>query len=567
MNKLNYHNDKKNVQKFDWGEMIWLHEPSNFLTERLSAGLIKFHPNKSQCSHVHFGEEQILYVISGKGIHVVNGEKENISEGMLLHCPPYSEHEVINTGLDDLIFLITYTPSKLKEIYNHIPIVSDEHISDILGIEILEEIQRQIGEFFNQSLVIMDTDNSYIMEQINMNKFCNLCKKANLCNEKNNKYDGALKELDKAFVCCNNIITIIIPILVNDKVFGYIKCGHFILNKSADIERNIVDNLSSDLVNAQDLIDAYNDIPLLPKSRLYVLEEELGVVCNFISHLIENNLLEKELTHKNNEILKTRKENIYLEDELKQVNTKLIKSKVSSNFENYGFKHKIISSRENLEYPFIFENKLKDSIKKFDEDLSISIIKEIINTYEKKACNIEDAKEVFEEIAVTLSRMIYEETKDGEMFLQMRKRYKDRIRYSDNYKYLLSVMIEFSKESISILRIILLNGKYGLVNKINAYIQNNFCHNITLSYIADMFFLSPNYLSTIFNDENAMSLKDYINKLRIEEAKKHLAQTNIMISDISKMIGYNQLSYFGSIFKKREGCTPNQYRAKNSKVR
>ncbi|MBV7275664.1 helix-turn-helix transcriptional regulator [Clostridium sp. PL3] len=78
-----------------------------------------------------------------------------------------------------------------------------------------------------------------------------------------------------------------------------------------------------------------------------------------------------------------------------------------------------------------------------------------------------------------------------------------------------------------------------------------------------MFFITPNYLSTIFNDKNGMSLKDYINKLRIDNAKKYLIETNMKISDISKMVGYNQLSYFGSIFKKLEGCTPNEYRSKS----
>ncbi|NMM64084.1 helix-turn-helix transcriptional regulator [Clostridium sp. P21] len=77
-----------------------------------------------------------------------------------------------------------------------------------------------------------------------------------------------------------------------------------------------------------------------------------------------------------------------------------------------------------------------------------------------------------------------------------------------------------------------------------------------------MFFISPNYLSTIFNEKNGMSLKDYINKLRIEKAKVYLEETDMKISDISKKIGYSQLSYFGSIFKKMENCTPNGYRAK-----
>ena len=112
----------------------------------------------------------------------------------------------------------------------------------------------------------------------------------------------------------------------------------------------------------------------------------------------------------------------------------------------------------------------------------------------------------------------------------------------------------------------LLNGKYELINKINLYVENNFYQNITLSYLAVVFFISPNYLSTIFNEKNGVSLKDYINKLRIKKAKKYLEETDMKISEISKLVGYSQLSYFGSIFNKLEGCTPNEFRGKAKKA-
>lgn len=555
--------DRQDVQKFDWGEVAWIHEPSNSLTERLSAGFVKFFPGMSQSSHVHFGEEQILYIISGKGINVINGEKQSVSEGALIHCPPYCEHEVINNGQEDLIFLITYTPSKQTESYHHLSLTSNDKITDILEIEILEDIQRQIGELFNLSIVIMDNEYNNITKPISANQFCELCKKANLCEEKNTTYGSLLIGLDKAFICCNNIIALIIPIVANNKIFGYIKCGHFILNKPTDIEQNILNKLNDDLMIRQELIDAYNDIPVLIKSRLYVLEETVGIASKLISYLVENNLLEKEFAEKNKEILKTRKENINLANELKQLNTKLLKSKVSSSLENSIFKPKHLANREKLYYPFSYENNLKDSMKKLDQESSKRIIQEIISTYEKGILSFEEVKEIFEELVVSLCRiLIYEETKDSEIFLQMRGKYKDRIKSCDNYRSIQSILIEFSYEVICILRDLLLCGKYGVINKINSYIKNNFRQNITLSYIADMFFLSPNYLSALFNDENGVSLKDYINKLRVDESKKYLEQTDLKISEISKLVGFNQLSYFGTIFKKYERCTPNEYRVK-----
>lgn len=559
---LNYYDGKYDVQKFDWGEVVWLHEPKNLLTERLSAGLVKFFPGKRQYSHIHFGEEQILYVLNGRGIHVVNGEKKDIKEGMLIHCPPYSEHEVINTGEDDLVFLITFTPSKLMEVHQDISTVNDKHILDVIEKEELENIQREVWEILQLSVTILDNDNNYVTEPINANRFCNLCKKMNLCQENNRKYEGGLKELDKAFVCCNNIITIMIPIIVNNQIFGYIGGGHFLLNKPEKVEDIILNSFNVKDEDIKELISSYNELPVIPKSRLYALRESLTIVSKLISQIIENNLVEKELSEKNHEILKNTKEKLYLEDALKQANMKLLKAQVSSSLKSYNFKAKPFSNREKLEYPLQYENMLKDAIKKFDRDLCIKIIKEVIKIYQEKRFLVQDIKEIFEEIIVTLSRVIYEETKDSKMFLDMRHRYKDKVSNCTDYIVLQEIISDFSEESINILNSLLFNGKYELINKINLYIENNFHQNITLRQLAEIFFISPNYLSTIFNEKNGMSLKDYINKLRIRKAKEYLEETDMKISEISKLVGYSQLSYFGSIFNKLEGSTPNEFRSK-----
>jgi YesN/AraC family two-component response regulator/quercetin dioxygenase-like cupin family protein len=554
--------NKCDVQKFDWGEVTWLHEPSNLITQRLSTGLVKFFPGKKQLRHVHFGEEQILYVLKGHGIHKVNGEEKKVEEGMLIHCPPYSEHEVINTSKEELVFLITYTPSKLMEIHQNLYIVNDKHILDIVDIEVLQNIQKEVSELLKLSVVITDNDNNNITEPMNLNEFCSLCKKYGICREKENNYESELNKQDKVFVCCNNIITIMVPILMGDKIIGYVKCGHLIINKSKDTEKLILESCKNKDVNCKELIDAYNDIQVIPKSRLYALQESLGVVSKLISHIIENSLVERELSEKSNEILKNTKEKVYLEDALKQANLKLLKSQVSSGIQNYNFEPKNFFYKEKLEYPIEEEEKLKDAIKKFDKNGCLKIVLDMININKDKGFAVKEVRETFEELLISLSRIVYVKTNDREMFLNIRYKCKEKIKNSRDYNNLENILMEACEEIINILKNILLNGKYDLIQKINLYIENNFRQDITLNFLAGMFFISPNYLSTVFNEKNGMSLKDYINKLRIEKAKEYLKETDMKISDISKKVGYSQLSYFGSIFKKMENCTPNGYRSK-----
>jgi|GEM_PF-1093488 len=557
---------KCDVQEFDWGEVVWLHEPANFSTQRLSAGLVKFFPGKKQRQHIHFGEEQLLYVISGQGVHMLNGKEEKISEGMLIHCPPYSEHEVINSGSEDLVFLITYTPSKLMEVHQNLSIINNRNILDLVEIEVLEGIQKEISDMLMLSVVIMDSSFNNITKVINLNKFCSFCKEKGVCceGEDSKIYESAINKLDKVFVCCCNIMTINLPILVADEIVGYLKCGHFIINKTQDYEKmlfsEIIDKYIDKNIEKKQLLEEYNDIPLLPKSRLYALQESLGVVSKLISNIIENNIVEREISEKNSEILKNTKEKLDLEDALKQANFKLLKSKLTTSLKNNNINLGNFLSNEDMEYPIDLEQKLSGYIKKMDMDACRDAVSEIVGIYSKKSKSIHEVKDIFSELLIALSRKIYSETEDDDTFLSIRFKYRERLKNCSDYNNLQKILLEFSEEGICILKSILLNGKYDLIQKVNIYIENNFNQDLTLNFLSGMFFISPNYLSTIFNEKNGMSLKDYINNLRIEKAKKYLLETDMKISVISKKVGYGQLSYFGSIFKKFENCTPNEYR-------
>ena len=57
-----------------------------------------------------------------------------------------------------------------------------------------------------------------------------------------------------------------------------------------------------------------------------------------------------------------------------------------------------------------------------------------------------------------------------------------------------------------------------------------------------------------------MSISDYINQLRIEEAKRLLTQTDIKVMDLGEKLGVENMQYFFVRFKQATGLTPRQYR-------
>jgi AraC-like DNA-binding protein len=56
----------------------------------------------------------------------------------------------------------------------------------------------------------------------------------------------------------------------------------------------------------------------------------------------------------------------------------------------------------------------------------------------------------------------------------------------------------------------------------------------------------------------------YLNWIRIEKAKDLLENTDTSISEISELIGFQSIHYFSRYFKKKENCTPTEYRIRHS---
>ncbi len=100
-----------------------------------------------------------------------------------------------------------------------------------------------------------------------------------------------------------------------------------------------------------------------------------------------------------------------------------------------------------------------------------------------------------------------------------------------------------------------------------SYISTNYTSNITIEYLATRSTCSVSYLSHFFKKQSGMSLPEYINFLRINDAKIFLEMTNMSIQEIAYSLGYSSSNYFSTVFKNQLGVSPKLYRENLKKAK
>lgn len=101
----------------------------------------------------------------------------------------------------------------------------------------------------------------------------------------------------------------------------------------------------------------------------------------------------------------------------------------------------------------------------------------------------------------------------------------------------------------------------GLIERIKYYISRNY-RTATRQSVADYFFLNPSYLSQLFKAETGEVFTDYVNQIRMEEAKRMLVETDYKIQHIADLAGYASSQHFNRTFKKYTGMQPAEYKKK-----
>lgn len=98
------------------------------------------------------------------------------------------------------------------------------------------------------------------------------------------------------------------------------------------------------------------------------------------------------------------------------------------------------------------------------------------------------------------------------------------------------------------------------LKKVLTYIRSNYDKQITLEDMAAEIGVSPKYFCYFFKSMTGRSPIEYLNKYRIESAARLLFSTDLSVTDIAYMSGFNDLSYFIKMFKRVKNVTPTKFR-------
>ena len=103
--------------------------------------------------------------------------------------------------------------------------------------------------------------------------------------------------------------------------------------------------------------------------------------------------------------------------------------------------------------------------------------------------------------------------------------------------------------------------------KVKNYINKNYMDEIRLATVSDIAGMSPSAFSRFFKLHTGRNLSEYIIDLRLGYASRMLVDTSKSIAEISYSCGFNNLSNFNRIFKKKKNCSPSEFRENYHKTR
>lgn len=218
------------VQTTDWGEITWLEEEHDIFSVRgLKAGIVTLPAGSHQPRHRHY-EEQVIYVIEGQALSILDHVESRLSVGSFFHWKASVEHEIYNTGEGNFRHLLISNPESeiLEETEFHHEGRQTDISPDLIYVAI-EAIRTQFLETLHYGYAIFDFHGNLILQSRFYPDFCAECCQPAM-------HPGTcgcmrripLKECteEKVFFCEYGMEIFQYPILFGGIFMGYIQSGY-----------------------------------------------------------------------------------------------------------------------------------------------------------------------------------------------------------------------------------------------------------------------------------------------------------------------------------------------------
>ncbi|SYX82441.1 response regulator [Paenibacillus alvei] len=100
-----------------------------------------------------------------------------------------------------------------------------------------------------------------------------------------------------------------------------------------------------------------------------------------------------------------------------------------------------------------------------------------------------------------------------------------------------------------------------IVQQVVTFVDEHYMHNIGMKQIADMFHVTPNYLSSLFHKKHGTPFLKYVTETRMLKAKELLLkEPHLKVQEVAEAIGYFSTRHFTKLFREYFGCYPSDLR-------
>lgn len=212
------------------------------------------------------------------------------------------------------------------------------HLRDVIDVEILQEIQDKFAEATGFAAVTVDYQGKPVTNYSNFSRFCKLIRLNNRCREVCEQSDahGGLEaaRTGKTYIyrCHTGLVDFAAPIIVQGQFLGSIMAGQVLVEESKLLTLdNIVKKVAGWDQN-QEILDAYNEIAVIPFDKIVAAAEMMFLVSNYIVEKGIINIVQQELHNKNIKLMEEMKARIELEKALKDSELKTLQSQINPHF-------------------------------------------------------------------------------------------------------------------------------------------------------------------------------------------------------------------------------------------
>lgn len=312
-------------QYYDWGEQHWLQlDPDNPEIQPI-VSVATVYPGETQLPHVHSGYIEIIIGLEGMTTHWCNDREIKLSKGKLGYISEGGKHRHINTSDKPASFIsIVYStiPKTLKELSTG----ADMELMEMAKVINLDAIAEKFAQTVNMTVTLIDVAGNFLTEKKNLPELCLLCfrEKCGNCvlHCASPQWPYAEK---KVFRCKFGVSSIQSPVVVNDRILGYLGCGYG--RMSIVIPQTELTALDKRKAQA-----AYLNLIFMTRNQLISVAETLSLVSASLVQLMDNSLKEKELSSYRVSLSQEREMQARLHNSLSQAKLKFLESQVNPHF-------------------------------------------------------------------------------------------------------------------------------------------------------------------------------------------------------------------------------------------